>query len=74
MCQAPDRISDSRDAIAPSAGLRMSEESEPAAETAEVPRAARPRSPLIIGAIAYALLLWMVIVVCLLIAWRLSAQ
>ncbi len=30
-----------------------------------------PRSPLIIGGIAYALLFWMVIVVFMLIAWRL---
>ncbi len=32
----------------------------------------RPRSPLIIAAIAYGLLLWMVLVVFMLIAWRLS--
>ena len=30
-----------------------------------------PRSPLIIGGIAYALLFWMVFVVLMLIAWRL---
>ena len=35
-------------------------------------RRTRPRSPLIIGAIAYGLLLWMVLVVFMLIAWRLS--
>lgn len=41
-------------------------------DTSEPGRAARPRSPLIIGAIAYAILLWMLVVVCLLIAWRLA--
>ncbi len=35
-------------------------------------RRPRPRSPLIIAAIAYGLLLWMVLVVFMLIAWRLS--
>jgi hypothetical protein len=55
-------------------GDRVTEESSPATETPEVQRAARPRSPLIIGAIAYLLLFWMVITVCLLIAWRLSTQ
>jgi hypothetical protein len=52
----------------------MAEESSPVTEASETQRAARPRSPLIIGAIAYLVLLWMVITVCLLIAWRLSTQ
>jgi hypothetical protein len=52
----------------------MAEESDPASEPAETKPAARPRSPLIIGAIAYAILIWMLLVVCLLIAWRLSTQ
>ena len=33
-----------------------------------------PRSPLIIGAIAYGILGWMVLVVLLLIAWKLFAH
>ena len=41
-------------------------------EATEGQRAARPRSPLIIGAVAYAILLWMLVVICLLIAWRLA--
>jgi hypothetical protein len=52
----------------------MAEESGSATESTEAQRAARPRSPLIVGAIAYAILFWMVITVCLLIAWRLSTQ
>jgi hypothetical protein len=52
----------------------MAEERDSATEIAESKPAARPRSPLIIGAIAYAILLWMLLVVCLLIAWRLSTQ
>jgi hypothetical protein len=52
----------------------MAEESGSATETTETKRAGRPRSPLIIGAIAYAILLWMFLVVCLLIAWRLTTQ
>ena len=53
---------------------RVTEQSEPQAEPIEVPRPPRPRSPLIIGAIAYGLLIWMVMVVCLLIAWKLSLR
>lgn len=52
----------------------MAEEQSSATETPETQPAARPRSPLIIGAIAYAILFWMMITVCLLIAWRLSTQ
>jgi hypothetical protein len=52
----------------------MTEESSSATEAPEMQRATRPRSPLIIGAIAYLILIWMVITVCLLIAWRLSTQ
>ena len=52
----------------------VTEQSEPQAEPTEVPRAPRPRSPLIIGAIAYGLLFWMMLVVCLLIAWKLSLR
>lgn len=53
---------------------RVGEEREPQEQSGESPRAARPRSPLIIGAVAYGLLIWMVLVVCLLIAWRLSTR
>jgi hypothetical protein len=35
-------------------------------------RPPRPRSPLLVAAIAYGLLFWMVLVVGMLIAWRLS--
>ena len=52
----------------------MTEQPEPQAEPTEVQQAPRPRSPLIIGAIAYGLLIWMVMVVCLLIAWKLSLR
>jgi hypothetical protein len=54
--------------------MGMAEEQEAAPEASETQQVARPRSPLIIGAIAYAILLWMLLVVCLLIAWRLSTQ
>lgn len=37
-----------------------------------VDQAPRLRSPLIIGLLAYGLLLWMVLIVTILIAWRLS--
>ena len=37
-----------------------------------IARRPRPRSPVVVGAIAYGLLLWMVLVVFMLIAWRLS--
>lgn len=44
-----------------------------AADAAERrPRAPTPRSPLVIAAIAYGLLLWMLLVVFTLVAWRLS--
>ena len=52
----------------------MAEETDSATEIAETPPAARPRSPLIIGTIAYGILIWMLLVVCLVIAWRLSTQ
>ncbi|MFN8516868.1 MAG: hypothetical protein U0841_30710 [Chloroflexia bacterium] len=52
----------------------MAEERDSATESPETPPAARPRSPLIIGAIAYGMLIWMVLVVCLLIAWKLSTR
>jgi membrane-associated protease RseP (regulator of RpoE activity) len=52
----------------------MADERDAATEATGTPRPARPRSPLIIGAIAYAILFWMMLVVCLVIAWRLSTQ
>ena len=52
----------------------MTEQPEPQAEPTEVERVPRPRSPLIIGAVAYGLLIWMLLVVCLVIAWKLSLQ
>ena len=52
----------------------MAEESSPATETPESQPAMRPRSPLIIGAIAYGILIWMLLIVCLVIAWRLSTR
>lgn len=43
------------------------------ADTAERrPRPPTPRSPLVIAAIAYGLLLWMLLVVFTLVAWRLG--
>jgi hypothetical protein len=52
----------------------VTEQPEPQAEPTEAQRAPRPRSPLIIGAVAYGLLIWMFLVICLLIAWKLSLQ
>ena len=43
-----------------------------APETPHARRPPRPRSPLLVAAIAYGLLFWMVLVVGMLIAWRLS--
>ncbi len=56
------------------AGGREGEPDKPGAVASneERPRpGSSPRSPLIIGGIAYALLFWMVLVVFMLIAWRL---
>ena len=52
--------------------LTVTDESETPTATAEIPAIPRPRSPLIIGAIAYALLFGMMLVVCVIIAWRLA--
>lgn len=76
MCHAPgDPSVVARTGAAFSArGEIVIEQPEPQAEPTELPRPPRPRSPLIIGAIAYGLLIWMVMVVCLLIAWKLSLR
>ena len=52
--------------------MGVPEESQEQPATSEIPRLPRPRSPLIIGAIAYALLFFMMMTICLIIAWRLS--
>ena len=52
--------------------MGVPEENEAQPATNEIPRLPRPRSPLIIGAIAYALLFFMMMIVCVIIAWRLS--
>ncbi len=53
-------------------GMAVPDETEAQPATNELPRLPRPRSPLIIGAIAYALLFSMLLIVCVIIAWRLS--
>ena len=50
----------------------MSEEHNTPPATSEIPVIPRPRSPLVIGAIAYGLLFMMMFVICVIIAWRLS--
>lgn len=52
--------------------LSVPDEQETTAASAEIPSLPRPRSPLVIGAIAYALLFGMMLIVCVIIAWRLA--
>jgi hypothetical protein len=58
----------------PSVGMRVAEEQETATETPETLQVVRPRSPLIIGAVAYGILLGMMLITCLVIALRLAMR